>query len=760
MNNIKKLIALLLVVVMVAAIFVGCNKTENPTNPSEAKPSGETKEPIKTDAPTDTQEAPTETEAPVAPIEADPRLAVEAFEYSPENYYEESDALYDATLGEYYEYYQASFEAGSIAERFALQALAEAKLLGSAIMIPTTTKGGNYAITRVVPRTATTTTWGNDSDRFHNIMVANDFLTPDIRNEVKAKWEELKGTGTFEAWAREFIASKGYTLADTYTLAYNTDPQTWDALNTYRAADSEAIVNTYDGLLEYNMENVQVPALATEYTVSEDGLVYTFKIREGVVWADSQGREVAKLTADDFVAAMQHLLDAQGGLETLAADDGAKILNAQAYIEGEVSDFAEVGVKALDDYTLEYTLAEPVSFFPTMLGYNIFAPMSRAYYTSQGGKFGAEYDAEDPNYKYGSDSDHIAYCGPYLVTNATEANTIVFQANPLYWNKDGITIKTITWLYNDGSDDLKAYNDAKAGTIAGAGLNTSAVEAAKKDGLFDKYAYVSDTDGTSYMAFFNINRKAYVNYNDPSVGVSTKTMYDAERYNLAMQNVHFRRAMAASLDRGSYNAQSVGEDLKYNNLRNSYVPANFVELPEDVTIEINGESKTFPAGTKFGQIVQAQLDADGVAFMVWNPEADGGIGSGDGYDGWYNPEFAKAELEIAKQELAKVGVIISTDDPIVMEIPYMGNSEVRANRANVFKQSFESTLENNVEVRLVDCVDQAGWLYAGYYPDYGYEMNADFMDVSGWGPDYGDPQTYLATMTPAPGGMVKSCGMY
>ena len=262
------------------------------------------------------------------------------------------------------------------------------------------------------------------------------------------------------------------------------------------------------------------------------------------------------------------------------------------------------------------------------------------------------------------------------------------------------------------------------------------------------------------MAFFNINRKAYVNYNDPSVGVSTKTMYDAERYNLAMQNVHFRRAMAASLDRGSYNAQSVGEDLKYNNLRNSYVPANFVELPEDVTIEINGESKTFPAGTKFGQIVQAQLDADGVAFMVWNPEADGGIGSGDGYDGWYNPEFAKAELEIAKQELAKVGVIISADDPIVMEIPYMGNSEVRANRANVFKQSFETTLDNNVEVRLVDCIDQAGWLYAGYYPDFGYQMNADLMDVSGWGPDYGDPQTYLATMTPAPGGMVKSCGMY
>lgn len=756
MKNLKKILAVLLVVVMVAALFAGCQeKNPTPTETKPATPTGEQNPPATTEG-----NEPATTEAPVPPIEADPRLAVEAFEYSPENWYDESDALYDATLGEYYEYYQASFQAQSLSERYALQAMAEGKLLGSAIMIPTTTKGGNYAITRVAPKTANTTLWGNDSDRFHNVVVATEFLTPEIRNEIKTKWAELKGTGTFESWVRDYLTGKGYTLKDTYTLGYTSDPQTWDPLNTYRSADSEAIVNTYDGLLEYDLENEQKPALATEYTVSEDGTVYTFKLREGVVWTDSQGREVGKLTADDFVAALQHLLDAQGGLESLAADDGAKILNAQQYIEGEITDFSEVGVKALDDYTLEYTLSEPVPFFTSMLGYNIFAPMCRAYYTSQGGKFGSEFNAEDASYLYGKDPDHIAYCGPYLVTNATEANTIVFQANPLYWNKDGITIKTITWLFNDGSDDLKAYNDAKAGTIDGCGLNTSAVEAAKKDGLFDKHAYISDTDATSYMAFFNINRKAYANFNDASVGVSTKTMYDAERYNIAMQNVHFRRAMAASLDRASYNAQSVGEELKLNNLRNSYVPGNFVQLPEDVTVEINGVSKTFPAGTQYGEIVQAQLDADGVAFKVWDPEADNGLGSSDGYDGWYNPEFAKSELAIAIKELAAKGVIISTDDPIVMEIPYAGNSEVRANRANVFKQSFETTLDANVEVRLVDCVDTTGWLYAGYYPDFGYQMNADLMDVSGWGPDYGDPQTYLATMTPAPGGMVKSCGMY
>lgn len=745
----KKILALLLAAVMVFGMVACANQTTPETTkqpaPVETQP--------KPDEPAPTEPAPTEKPA-------DTRLAKDAFEFDPEGWYDESDELYDATLGEYFDYYQDSLTAGSLAERYALQALAEGKLLGSAIMLPTTTKGGNYAISRVAPKTINSTLWGNDSDRFHDAIIATEFITPADRDEIKAKWAELKGTGTFLAWTREFLTGKGYTLKDTYELGYTSDPQTWDALNTYRAADSEAIVNTYDGLLEYDVENVQQPAIATEYSVNADGTVYTFKIREGVVWTDSQGRKVADLTADDFVASLQHLLDAQGGLETLAADDGAKIKNAQAYIDGEITDFSEVGVKALDEYTLEYTLEENVPFFTSMLGYNIFAPMSRAYYTSQGGKFGTEYDAEDPNYKYGSDPDHIAYNGPYLVTNATEANTIVFQANPQYWNKDNIGLKTITWLFNDGSDDLKAYNDAKAGTIAGCGLNTSAVEAAKKDGLFEQFSYISDTDATSYMAFFNINRKAYANFNDASVGVSTKTMDDAERYNVAMQNVHFRRAMAASLDRGSYNAQSVGEELKYNNLRNSYTPGTFVTLPEAVSIEINGASKSFPAGTFYGEIVQAQLDADGVAFKVWDPKADGGIGSGDGYDGWYNPEFAKAELATAIEELAAEGIEITKENPIVMEIPYAGNSEVRTNRANVFKQSFENTLEGMVEVRLLDCIDTDGWLYAGYYPDYGYQMNADLMDVSGWGPDYGDPQTYLATMTPAPGGMVKSCGMY
>ena len=67
-----------------------------------------------------------------------------------------------------------------------------------------------------------------------------------------------------------------------------------------------------------------------------------------------------------------------------------------------------------------YTLEEPCSYFMTMLGYSIFAPMSKDFYESEGGKFGAEFDSSASDYLYGKGPDSIAYCGPYVVTNATE----------------------------------------------------------------------------------------------------------------------------------------------------------------------------------------------------------------------------------------------------------------------------------------------------------------------------------------------------
>lgn len=728
MKNLKRVLCALLALVMVLG-FVGCkNNGDDKTTP----------------APNNTNK-PAESEVPAT--------VVPTTELPTGDYNAMSAAIYDAQLGAFNTLYQAAKEETNVSKRYALMAQAEAKLLEAAVLIPGTTNGGNYGLSRVAKRSASTVLWGNDSDRFHNVLVTTELITAEDQTHLKAMWNEVRGTGTYTQKAIDYLTEKGYTLKNTYNMGYASDPKTWDALATSRSADSEAIVNTYDGLVEYDNENEIKPALAESWEVSEDGLTYTFHIRQGAKWVDAQGREVADVKADDFVAGMQHMLDAGGGLEYLVENI---IVNALEYNTGDVTDFAEVGVKATDDNTVVYTLCQPTSYFITMLGYNVFAPMSRTYFESKGGVFGKDdykTAVDAGTMKYGQTVNDIAYCGPYTVTNHTAENTIVFEANPTYWNKDNITIKTLTWKFNDGKDPTKAYEDTKAGTLDGCGLSSASLEACKADGNFEKYCTVSDTDATSFVLFLNLNRNAYANFNDETKAVSTMTDDQKKRTDAAMLNVHFRRAIGMGLDIATYNGQVVGEELKLNSVRNSYTPGNFVALEEDVTVEINGESKTFAKGTYYGEIMQAQIDADGVKIKVWDAENQ----TSDGFAGWHNPANAYEELQQAITELKEFGVEISKDNPIVMDLPYYSGADIYTNRAQTLKQSVEEALQGCVVVNLVSCADAQEWYYAGYYTESGKDANYTLYDVSGWGPDYGDPATYLDTMLGDGAGYMAKC---
>lgn len=733
MKNLKRVLCALLALVMVLG-FVGCkNNGDDKTTP----------------APNNTNK-PADSEVPATTV---PTTTVPTTELPTGDYNAMSAAIYDAQLGAFNTLYQAAKEETNVSKRYALMAQAEAKLLEAAVLIPGTTNGGNYGLSRVAKRSASTVLWGNDSDRFHNVLVTTELITAEDQTHLKAMWNEVRGTGTYTQKAIDYLKEKGYTLKDTYNMGYASDPKTWDALATSRSADSEAIVNTYDGLVEYDNENEIKPALAESWEVSEDGLTYTFHIRQGAKWVDAQGREVADVKADDFVAGMQHMLDAGGGLEYLVENI---IVNALEYNTRDVTDFAEVGVKATDDNTVVYTLCQPTSYFITMLGYNVFAPMSRTYFESKGGVFGKDdykTAVDAGTMKYGQTVNDIAYCGPYTVTNHTAENTIVFQANPTYWNKDNITIKTLTWKFNDGKDPTKAYEDTKAGTLDGCGLSSASLEACKADGNFEKYCTVSDTDATSFVLFLNLNRNAYANFNDETKAVSTMTDDQKKRTDVAMLNVHFRRAIGMGLDIATYNGQVVGEELKLNSVRNSYTPGNFVALEEDVTVEINGESKTFAKGTYYGEIMQAQIDADGVKIKVWDAENQ----TSDGFAGWHNPANAYEELQQAITELKEFGVEISKDNPIVMDLPYYSGADIYSNRAQTLKQSVEEALQGCVVVNLVSCADAQEWYYAGYYTETGKDANYTLYDVSGWGPDYGDPATYLDTMLGDGAGYMAKC---
>ncbi len=727
-KHVTKSLSLILAAAMATATLAGCGaKAPTSSTAGTAQTSGSTAEGM------------------VAPVPADM------------DYDAESAFVYDAQLGEFKAMLDEAKEAGTQSERFAKMALAEAKMLESATLVPQSTRGGNYTMGRVAKRTGPTVYWGTDQERVHNLIVTTEMIKAEHQDELKKMWNKLKGTGTYEAKAAEYLQKNGYTLKDTYAKAYYTEPKTWDATRTPFRTDMSAIVNTYDGLVEYDMENELKPALAESWEVSDDGLTYTFHLRKGVKWVDAQGRELGEVKADDFVSGMQHMMDSHGGLEYLV--DGV-LVNAHEYLAGDVTDFTQVGVKAADDYTVVYTLEKPTSYFMTMLGYGVFAPINREYFKSKGGDFGLDaFQAavDSGNYTYGNTSNDIAYCGPYLVTNATAENTIVFEANPSYWNKDNIRLKKVVWKFNDDKDPTKAYSDVKANVIDGTGLKAAATEACKKDGLFDEYVTVSDTEAATYMMYMNVNRKAYANVNDSTKVASAMTDEQKLAADIAMFNPHFRMALAMGLDAGSYNAQLVGEDLKMTSIRNSFTPGNFVTLPEEATVSINGTEKTYPAETYYGQIVQDQLDADGVKIKVWDAENM----TSDGFVGWYNPENAMEELNKAIEEVKQNGLEISPENPVHLDLPVFMASESDANRANVLKQSIEASLQGNVVIDIVECADSKDLEDAGYFIESGEQANYSIYNVAGWGPDYGDPQTYLdAVQDNYSGSLTMFLGMY
>ena len=749
----KRILSLLLAVIMLIGCLAACgNNDTNSSEPASSTPVDNTPE-----SSTPVEEEPDETA--YTGLDWD---AIDAMDYE-----EASDTIYDFNLGEFYDYYTtAKAELDDIDLRTALMAIAEAKMLESGVFAPIYGDGGAYAMSRVVPRSSTTVSWGADEVRYTTAMVTNELITSEDRNALIGMWSEAADADTYLTEAKAYLAEHGYTLTDTWNTYSGNTMETWDIIATSYASDSQMIARTVSALLEYDAKDVLQPALAESYEVSADGLVYTFKIREGVNWVDQQGRVIAPVTANDWVTSMMHVADNNDALGYLmSSTDGCGIKNYDAYLNGECT-FEDVGVKALDDYTLEYTLEAKFPAFITMLGYGCFAPLNYEYYKSQGGTFGAEGDDYDPG-NYGTGPDTIAYCGPYLVTNYTAENIWSYAANPEYWNPGVVNTPNVNYYYNDGSDTLRIYNSVKDGTWANGSLNSNALVLAKEEipegqteTYFDLYSYTTTNSATTYVAWLNLNRGTFHDFNDENSGVSPKNDEEKARTRIAMNNQHFRLAMAYGFDRGAYNAVSVGEDLKYASLKNSYVTGAFAKLTDhDVTVDINGTSTTFPVGTYYGEILQAQLDADGYPIKVWDPTADGGAGSGDGFDGWYNVENARAELQKAIDELAQIGVEVTAENPIYVDGFYYTASETNTNMKQAYKQGIEAALEGKVVINLVAYDDSTQMAYAYYRNSTGAEANFDISHNSGWGPDYGDPQSFLDTIQPY-GYMCKNLGIY
>lgn len=664
----------------------------------------------------------------------------------------DEDAVYQSILGDYAEMVEAAGKIKDDNQRFVAYAEAEAKLLDSAVIVPTTTQGGNYAMTRVAPRTIPYAKWGNDEDRLAKMVAVKkhatkEFISSEERAEMISKWEAARAGG--DAYdPKAYLTGKGYEIADTYATTYTTAPATLDIVNTSEQADTEILVNCVNGLLQYDNLGqlrgdiaVEDPETHLPYSVSADGKTYTFKLREDAKWVTADKTEYASVVADDFVAGFQHMLDAAAGLEFLVQ---GVVKNADEYLNGEAT-WDQVGVKAVDAHTFSIELCEPESFFPTRLTYSCFMPINRQFFLSKGGAFGVEEFAAESakdSYVYGNvaDASNMVYNGAYVPGNIVEKSEISLTPNPSYHDKDNVNFTSLKWVYDAGDNPTGLYDAVVAGTYAGVGLGVASglLKKAQEDGRFAKYNYVTDTTTTTYLCAFNVNRGTF----ETGSVVSTQTEVEKIATNKAMNNIKFRKALIHAFNQESYNAISVGPELAKMSLRNMYTHPEFLSVSA-ATADAKGHS--FPAGTQYGDMVQYYTD-----------QLNMGIDVHDGVDGWFNATKAKQFAAEAKAELEAAG---DWKGKVKLDVTYYSASASQLANANGFKRIIEETLGDYVEVKLNDAATTADFYACGYRASSGEAGNYDIFYGSGWGPDFGDPITYLDTFAPY-GYMCKLNGVY
>lgn len=511
--------------------------------------------------------------------------------------------------------------------------------------------------------------------------------------------------------AKGSSSSKKSDLVSEYSSVYVTDLETLDYTFSSRKTNSDHYTNFVEGLLENDQYGNLKGDMAKSWEVSDDGLTYTYHLRKGVPWVDSEGNEYgADVTANDFVTGLKHAVDVQSETLYIVADS---IKGLSDYIDGKTNDFSTVGVKAVDDYTVQYTLNKPEPFWNSKTTYGILYPINEEFLKSKGKDFGKPTP------------DSILYNGPFILANNTAKSVIEYTKNESYWDPKNVHLDTVKWTYNDGSDPDGLFKSYENGELSLARVYPNSpgykdVTKAYPDGVT-----WSQTGGSTYNLTFNFNRGTF----DATSKTTDKEKEDTQK---AILDRNFRLAILFGFDKKSYNAQSVGEEGATKALRNTLVPADFVEI----------------GGKPYGDTVASKLKA-------LDSDAFGDVNLSDGQDGYYNADKAKEYMEKAKTELEAKGVQF----PIHLDMPVEETSEISVNMVKSLKKSVETSLGSDNVVVDVQLLNEDKYLAATYQATTGKAGDFDITNASGWGPDYTDPSSYLNIYDSRKGDMIHTLGL-
>lgn len=221
-------------------------------------------------------------------------------------------------------------------------------------------------------------------------------------------------------------------------VALGTEPATLD-INVASDTTSHAVLDQLmEGLYRYRVDGSVEPAGAVSYTVSSDGRVYTVTLRSDALWSDGE-----PVTAQHYVDGIIRLLDPDTGASyayIMYVLEGAEDFNT-----GVITDPAQVGVTAVDTYTLRFTLREPAAHFPSILAMCTTYPVRLDIINS------------DPEW---TEAGHFVGNGPYVLTEWGHWNRLVIDKNPLYHDASQVTIERVIFpIIPDVFDQLAAYEN-------------------------------------------------------------------------------------------------------------------------------------------------------------------------------------------------------------------------------------------------------------------------------------------------------------
>ena len=487
----------------------------------------------------------------------------------------------------------------------------------------------------------------------------------------------------------------GSSGGQTYSYVYTQDPDTLDYSISNKKSTSEFTGNAVDGLLEVDKYGNLIPSLAKDWTVSKDGLTYTYKLRKGVKWMTAEGEEYGgEVKAQDFVTGLKHAADKKSQAIYLVQKS---VKGLDDYVSGKTSDFSTVGVKAIDDYTVQYTLSQPESFWNSKTTMGILMPVNEEFLKSKGDDYGQ-----------GTSPSSILYCGPYLIKSITSKSSAILEKNPTYWDAENVKISKVKLTYYDGQDSeslIRGFDngDYTVARVFPNGSNYKSVEKKHKDDIV-----YTDQGSSTYNLSFNIDRQAYE---------ITKKTTDAQKASTkkAILNKDFRQAIMFAFNRKAYVAQTNGEAGANKVIRNTFTPPNFVQID----------------GKQFGDAVEKDLEAYG---DEWK-----GVSVADGKDTLYNPSKAKEEFAKAKADLQAQGV----EFPIHLDLPTSSTYTEGIKQAQSFKQSIESTLGAENIVIDLNMVSEDDLQRVTYFAENASQQDWDLNNNLGWGPDYTDPSSYI-----------------